>query len=569
MFSLIQKLLIDAPLKPMGFIIPFLFGGLAGGLISIYINKVKKHDQLEFSLRVKESELTAITSASPIGIGMVKNRGITRVNDFFCEMLGYESHELVGQSARILYPSKEDFDRVAEIKYAQIREKGTGTIDTKMRRKNGEIIYVILSSTPLDQNDWSKGVAFTAVDITERKEMEIALEKSKESYKQAHEAEKKASLAKNEFLANMSHEIRTPLNGINGMLQLIHRTKLDDEQDEFCRLALDSCARLTRLLGDILNLTRIESGRLEIVEKDFRLSDVFDSVDALFKSAANSLGLYLEFRIDPSVPEILVGDQNRLIQVLNNLVGNSIKFTKQGGVKIEASLLPRHVTNGLKVLFSVSDTGIGVPEDKHSHIFQSFSQVDESYTRLHQGAGLGLAIVKRLVDMMGGNISIVSKEGEGTTIHFSARFQAPARKPELVQKAGVLLSDDSSTGMRILLAEDDPVNQLTVGKALEKVGCLVKVVSDGNQAILELGQNDYDLIFMDIQMPSMSGVEATVAIRNGKAGNENRNIPIVALTAYAMAGDEEAFYAAGMNHYLAKPVQFNDIHRILNEYRKD
>lgn len=381
----------------------------------------------------------------------------------------------------------------------------------------------------------------------------------------AKDSAEAASKAKSEFLANMSHEIRTPLNGILGMLHLMGTTPLDGEQKEYLLAAIRSSNRLTRLLSDILDLSRIEAGKMVLHEEEFEVAGQRETIIDLFAMEAKEKGIVLDFSIDERIPSRLVGDKSRLQQILFNLIGNAIKFTDAGKVQIEMmSLGLQH--GALRVLFIVQDTGIGIADDLLEAIFEPFTQAENSYTRRFQGAGLGLSIVRKLIGMMHGALTIDSTEGLGTTVYCSLPFKLPAslrrKHDEHAEKAYSLQQDQP---LRILFAEDDAVNLMAGKWLLEKSGYTVGTAVDGQEALTKLSDQEFDLVLMDIQMPGMDGVAATRAIREGRAGQDKASIPIIAMTAYSMLGDREKFLVAGMDDYISKPVSMVELHTVLSK----
>jgi two-component system CheB/CheR fusion protein len=424
------------------------------------------------------------------------------------------------------------------------------SLEMRLRHVSGAYRWILNEGSPRRGGSGEfLGFIGHCLDITERREAE-------EDLRAAKQAAEEANKAKSEFLANMSHEIRTPLNGVLGMLQLLETTEVTPEQQEYLQAATQSSRRLTRLLADILDLSRIEAGRLMVQSAEFRLEDLKDAVLETFALAAQDKGLELSFVLHPGLPVRLVGDETRLRQILINLVGNAVKFTARGGVRVEALALPG--SGPLHALFTVEDTGIGIPESFMTHIFEPFIQGEGSYTRNFQGAGLGLAIVRRLVAAMGGTLAFDSTEGQGTSVYLMLPFALPAREVDSPRdvpgRAG-----DAASPLHLLLVEDDETSLWTARLLLERMGHTVRSAVNGAEALEALRAERYDCVLMDVQMGVMDGVEATRRIRGGQPDPDQARIPIVAMTAYAMAGDRQRFLDAGMDEYVAKPIVAADL----------
>ena len=368
----------------------------------------------------------------------------------------------------------------------------------------------------------------------------------------------------------MSHEVRTPMNGVIGMLQLLQMTELNEEQEEYVQTASISGESLLTIINDILDYAKTESGKVQITPEPFDIITLMDHLITSFKNSIDPEKVTLSYSIEPDVPRFLVADRARLRQILFNLMGNALKFTDSGQIIISIKLIETDNEENLRISWSISDTGIGIPEAARDKLFEPFTRIEETNRRKRKGTGLGLSIVKQLVTQMGGRVSLETNEHQGITSTFDILAKACENGDISPPKA---IPPPLLTGpqrrLSTLIVEDEPINQQILKAILTKLGHKTTVVSDGYSAIDILASTDFDVILMDVQMPQLNGLETTRIIRSSDEPATMKSIPIIALTAYAMTGDKEKCLAAGMDYYLPKPLDVKSLAKILKNLKRD
>jgi PAS domain S-box-containing protein len=508
-------------------------------------------------------EMETIFENALVGMVLARDNRFVKINARGAELLGRPAESLLGNTAEVLFDSPETYQAFVAQAYADMGRHGAHVGEHQFLRPDGKRLTLRTAARQISPGNAAEGVIWAFDDITDQKRLAEELLASK----RAAEA---ASRAKTQFLANISHELRTPLNGILGIAQLLLDKGGDEETREYLSVIRQSAATVTNIVGELLDLSNVEAGRLRLAPREFELAAELTPLLRNFMAQSLPRSFEFSYLFDPGLPERIVGDANRIKQILINLVGNAFKYTRRGHVT--ARVAPAdgagQASQGFagpegrtRLRLVVEDTGIGIEPGREQAIFEPFGIGEDYLTKKYSGAGLGLAIARKLARMMGGDVTFVSEPGRGST--FTATLECglprPVQKPRRPRppRRGEAGEGPAASGggLRILLAEDEPVNRIFTVRALQKLGHAVEAAADGREALAMLERGSYDLVLMDIQMPRLNGLEATRRIRSGQVEGVSPTMPVVALTAYAMEGDRQKGLEAGMDEYVTKPFE--------------
>ena len=496
----------------------------------------------KYSLSLIEASRDPLFTISPEG-------KITDVNNASVKVTGISREKLIGTD---FYDYFTDHEKAQE-GYKQVFEKGF-VVDYPLTIRDHKLTDVLFNgSVYKDDRGNVLGAVVVARDITEQKRFENDLIESKSNAERSAQKAEESTKLKEAFLANMSHEIRTPMNAIIGFSDILSKRMLGEQEKEFVKTIKSAGENLLTIINDILDISKIEAGMMTFEENTFSVKETFQSLNTMLMGKAKEKNLGLVFSCEADVPDVVLGDHTRLTQIIINLTGNAIKFTSNGSVQVHAKV--RELTDEITLLeFSIKDTGIGIPADKLEHIFERFRQADSQTTRKYGGTGLGLSIAKQLVELQGGTLSVVSELKKGSVFSFCIPYKKSTRAALAAsEKIEKKYDMKDLCKLKILLAEDNQLNVKLILSLFSENNLKLQVAENGSVAIEKLKENKFDIILMDMEMPVMNGYEAATIIRK----ELNNNIPIIAMTAHAMAGERERCLSLGMNDYISKPINAN------------
>lgn len=522
-------------------------------LISI-IHDIQYKNEMEQIIRIKESYFKSLFENSPEAIVILDNEfRFVNVNDSFVRVFQYTLDDVKYKNVTEVICNEKLCDESTYFKDS-IRKGVFVRKETQRKRKDGKLIDISFLGYPILSNGEQVGVYGIYTDITKNKIYEEELKEAK------YKAEK-ASEFKTKFIANIAHEIRTPMNGVVGIIDLLEDNQLSDEHKEYFQMLRYSAERLSKIINDVMDIAKIEAGKLELRKERFQIKELLKDVEKYFKIQAEKKNLVLELHIDPTIPDVLSGDPDKLNQVVFNLLSNAIKFTNKGTVSINVTL-EKPKGNNLGIMFCIRDTGIGIPKDQLNNIFNDFFQMDSTRTRKCGGAGLGLPISEKLVQLMGGDLLVESEYGEGSTFYFKLEFEILEQLKTEAKAVSQNINEDffeANPDLKILLIEDDSINLKIIKSFLDKQKCIVTTAVDGREALHILSRQSFDIILMDVYMPEIDGLELTKIIR-GTEKARGLYTPIIVITAAVMNEDIKRYYELGIDAYIAKPFKKEQIY---------
>jgi len=501
----------------------------------------------ESKLRLQEEKYRNIIANMNLGLIEVDNNDIIKsVNKSFCEMSGYTEEELIGKRASDIFLSEESKSVIAIKNKARLQGM-SDAYEIEAKTKYGDQKIWLISGGPMyDSKGELTGSIGIHLDITDQKLLQQQLKDAKEIAEQS-------ARAKEIFLTNMSHEIRTPMNAIMGMGRQLQKTTLSKEQQDYLTAINNASDNLLVIINDILDFSKIEAGKVVLEDIGFSLQQVVDQCIQVIAHKAEEKGLTVNTFVDDKIAPVFKGDPYRLNQILINLLGNAIKFTEKGSISLDCTLTHR-INNKQELKITITDTGIGMDDSFLQILFQKFTQEDESIARRYGGTGLGMSISKQLIELMGGSIDVQSKKNAGTVVHMYVGFEV-GKAEDIVIKTSNKSDSAILKSKRILLVEDNEMNRIVAKTILHHYGATVEEAFNGDEALTILSEKEYDLILMDVRMPVMDGIAATKAIRKFVS----KSVPIIALTANAVKGEQAKCLDAGMNDYLSKPFLEEDL----------
>jgi PAS domain S-box-containing protein len=564
----VEKANFDSTVVPFLILVASFLSIIINVTILFIINTVTgKQQKTQGLLQESEEKFKVLLESAPDSIVICSSSGLIELVNSQAEMMfGYKSKELIGKKLEVLMPEEYRHRHVKKVeKYLENphpRALGNG-IDLNGLRKNGKTFPVEISLSPIYLKNGTL-VAAAIRDVTERKNSEVEL-------RNAIQKAEAANLMKTRFVANMSHEIRTPISSILGFAEILKQQVRNDVQLEYLNHITASGDILLKLIGNILDMSKIEEGKFEIDNKCFNFREVIMASLKPYKYTANEKGLNFSILIDKTIPEYLIGDSSLIIQIIINLIGNAIKFTKEGGIGISFQLLnkPDGAEKAI-IKVSVDDTGIGIPKEKQSRIFETFTQADSTIYKQFGGSGLGLSIVKKMIEILGSEIEIISPSnvptyvgGPGSTFVFTLSLEVPGKEEIEKMNADLKKNMDSllTHDVKVLLVEDNEVLQKLGRAILEHMGCKVEIAVNGQNALELFEKDTFSIIFMDIQMPVMDGITATRLIRK-----VNTDVPIIGLTANVSKEEIERYLAEGMNAFIGKPYSDVQIFDMIKKF---